>query len=428
MEQIASILNEIKSNSGRIAKEDLLKKYEDVEGLKEIFKFVYDPHITTGISKKKLSNPKGKRLLSNTTIVDDLNGLLSYLKENNTGRLWDLSTVHSFISNYDGEVYEMLESIVTKDLPIGLSRTTLNKVYGKDFIPKYSVMLSGKYEPGKIDSDSGFSVSLKLDGNRVTAFKYNDGTVKFFTRSGKLVEGLVDLEKKFEDLPSGYVYDGELIAQNPDKIHSKDLFNLTQTIVRKKGIKSGLNFIIFDLLPITEFNEGISKKVYKERLSDMNSILGNRHPDDIIQKVPIFYTGEDETKIPELLDWVESIGFEGLMINTLDGKYETKRTKSILKVKTFHTADLLCVGVKEDIRGGKCGSLTVQYKGYTVDVSGLKHELKEKFWNEPETVVGKIIEVKYFEESKNAQGGISLRFPNFVRIRDEKTVEDVSYA
>ena len=428
MEQIASVLNEIKSSSGRIAKEDLLKKYEDVEGLKEIFKFVYDPMITTGISKKKLSNPKGKKLLANTTIVENLNELLNYLKENNTGRLWDLSTVHSFIGNYDGEVYEMLESIVTKDLPIGLSRTTLNKVYGKDFIPKYSVMLAGKYEPGKIDSDEGFSISLKLDGNRVTAFKHNDGTVKFFTRSGKLVEGLVDLEKKFEELPSGYVYDGELIAQNPDKIHSKDLFNLTQTIVRKKGIKSGLNFIIFDLLPITEFNEGISKKVYKERLSDMNSILGNRHPNDIIQKVPIFYTGEDETKIPELLDWVESIGFEGLMINTLDGKYETKRSKSILKVKSWHTADLLCVGVKEDLRGGKCGSLTVQYKGYTVDVSGLKHELKEKFWNEPETVVGKIIEVKYFEESKNAQGGKSLRFPNFVRIRDEKTVEDVSYA
>ena len=426
MEQIASILNEIKSNSGRIAKEDLLKKYEDVEGLKEIFKFVYDPHITTGISKKKLSNPKGKRLLSNTTIVDDLNDLLSYLKENNTGRLWDLSTVHSFISNYDGEVYEMLESIVTKDLPIGLSRTTLNKVYGKDFIPKYSVMLAGKYEPGKIDSDSGFSVSLKLDGNRVTAFKYNDGTVKFFTRSGKLVEGLVDLEKKFEELPSGYVYDGELLAQNPDKLPSKELFNLTQTIVRKKGIKSGLNFIIFDLLPITEFNEGISKKVYKERLLDMNALFSDRSPEDIIQKVPIFYTGDDEDKIPDLLEFVEKIGFEGLMINTLDGKYETKRTKAILKCKTFHTADLKCIGVKEDIRGGKCGSLTVEYKGFTVDVAGLKHDLKELFWEQPELVVGKLIEVKYFEESKNAQGGLSLRFPSFIRIRDDK--EEVSYA
>src|SRR5699024_6300623 len=163
---------------------------------------------------------------------------------------------------------------------------------------KYSVMLAGKYEPGKINSDEGFSISLKLDGNRVTAFKHNDGTVKFFTRSGKLVEGLVDLEKKFEELPSGYAYDGELIAQNPDKLPSKELFNLTQTIVRKKGIKSGLNFIIFDLLPITEFNEGISKKGYKERLSDMNAILSDRSPEDLIQKVPIFYTGKDENKIP----------------------------------------------------------------------------------------------------------------------------------
>src|SRR5699024_9289369 len=138
----------------------------------------------------------------------------------------------------------------------------------------------------------------------------------------------------------GYAYDGELIAENPDKLPSKELFNLTQTIVRKKGIKSGLNFIIFDLLPITEFNEGISKKVYKERLLDMNDIFSDRSPEDLIQKVPIFYTGKDENKIPELLEFVEKLGFEGLMINTLDGKYETKRTKSILKVKTFHTVDI----------------------------------------------------------------------------------------
>lgn len=426
MKQYVSIFNDIKENSGRIAKENLLKKYEDVEGLKDIFKFVYDPMIVTGLAKRKMEKEVS---LPTYSLLEDIFEAMMYVVINKSGSDQVVFSVQKFIETLDTEEEkELAKSILIKDLPIGLSRTTLNKVYGKDFIPKYSVMLAGKYEPGKIDSNEGFSVSLKLDGNRVTAFKNDDGNIEFFTRSGKQVEELHDLEKQLKDFPNGYAYDGELIAQNPDKLPSKDLFNLTQTIVRKKGIKTGLNFIIFDMLPISEFNEGISKKVYKERLSDMDSLLGNQEPDDLIQKVPVFYTGEDETKIPELLDWVESIGFEGLMINTLDGKYETKRSKSILKVKTFHTADLLCVGVKEDIRGGKCGSLTVQYKGYTVDVSGLKHELKEKFWNEPETVVGKIIEVKYFEESKNAQGGISLRFPNFVRIRDEKTIEDVSYA
>ncbi|MGG1397700.1 hypothetical protein ABE288_07695 [Bacillus salipaludis] len=84
------------------------------------------------------------------------------------------------------------------------------------------------------------------------------------------------------------------------------------------------------------------------------------------------------------------------------------------------------MGVKEDIRGGKCGSLTVIYKGYEVDVAGLKDHLKVSFWENPDQVVGKIIEVKYFEETKNANGGISLPFPSFVQIRDDK--DEVSIA
>jgi DNA ligase-1 len=59
-------------------------------------------------------------------------------------------------------------------------------------------------------------------------------------------------------------------------------------------------------------------------------------------------------------------------------------------------------------------------------VAGLKEHLKTSFWSNPEQVVGKIIEVKYKDESSNAQGGISLRFPSFIRVRDDK--DEVSYA
>ena len=422
MKEYIKILDEIKETSSRIQKEKILKDNQDNEGLKNIFRFVYDPMIVTGISKRKIE--KELDLSTSKKDFDNIFQVMDFVKSNNTGTHSVLIEIQKFLSKLDEEQQHIAKSIIIKDLPIGISRTTLNKVYGKDFIKKYSVMLAGKYNKDKHDLSKGYSLSLKLDGNRVTAFNTSNG-VKFFTRSGKQIEDLVELEEEFKKLPQGMVYDGELLAVNNDNLQSKDLFNKTQTIVRKKGQKRDLDMIIFDLLPIEEFEDGKSKKDYQQRMIDLDKILTNTPYLKHLKKVPIFYTGNDSSMINYYLDRVTEDGEEGLMINLLDGKYETKRSNSLLKVKEFTTLDLRCIGIKEDIRGNKCGSITVDYKGYKVDVSGLKNDDKIRFWENPDLVIGKIIEVKYKDESKNASGGLSLRHPNFIRIRDDK--DEVSY-
>ena len=35
--------------------------------------------------------------------------------------------------------------------------------------------------------------------------------------------------------------------------------------------------------------------------------------------------------------------------------------------------------------------------------------------------MGKIVEIQYFEESENQSGGLSLRFPVYLRMRLDKT-------
>jgi DNA ligase-1 len=39
-------------------------------------------------------------------------------------------------------------------------------------------------------------------------------------------------------------------------------------------------------------------------------------------------------------------------------------------------------------------------------------------------IIGKIVEVQYFEETTNADGGISLRFPVFKDFRPDKLTPD----
>jgi DNA ligase-1 len=99
-----------------------------------------------------------------------------------------------------------------------------------------------------------------------------------------------------------------------------------------------------------------------------------------------------------------------------------------MKVKKMNTLDLEVIGYEEGSGRlkGTLGALLVRYKdGNTVKVgSGFTDELRALIWLEPLDMIGKIIEVQYFEETTNADGGISLRFPVFKDFRTDKLVAD----
>lgn len=426
MKQFVEIFREIKSDNSKLFKEEVLKRNKDNHEFKDILKFVYDPMITTGLAKRKIE----KEISLDPTIeIEDIFQAMSYVRKYNTGSDLIVKNIQNFLSILDEDEEELAKSILIKDLPIGISSTTINKAYGKDFIKKYSVMLADRFEHREKDVKGDFAITLKLDGLRATVFNEENG-ITIMARSGKLIEGLVELEKEFSLLPKGMVYDGELIAENEDNLDSKDLFRVTQSLVRTKGNKYGVNFVMFDALPIEEFNNGKSLLNYKERTEKMDEIfsINKTVENERIQRVPTYYIGNDKTKIPEFLTKVTSEGFEGLMVNTLDGIYETRRSKSLLKVKQFYTVDLQVKDIVEHSRGGRLGSVIVDYKGNNVQVgSGFNDKDREYFWKNKEELIGNIIEVQYFEESTNSVNDeVSLRFPVFIRTRFDK--DEVSYS
>lgn len=415
MYNVKEILDKIASTSSRNEKETILKQNKDNELLKEVLQFVYNPFIVTGLSDKKM---KKNPLFRHPIMIDNI---MDYLKENNTGTDVDIYRVKSFIQQQPQELQGSYYSIVTKNLKIGVTAKTINKILGKGFIPEFNVMLADKYADHE-SKVKDFIITEKLDGIRNVLIKEN-GKIKMFSRQGQVVEGLNDIEIEADKLLDNYVYDGELLLRNDKNLNSADLYRATVKEVRKDGVKKNVEFYVFDMLPLDEFVSGKSKEGCFDRKAKLFNVL-NTLGLTWIKGLPNLYVGDDKSEIARLLSEVEEQGKEGLMLNTIDGIYECKRSKNLLKVKSMQTVDLRLIGFEEGTGKyvGKLGRINVEYKGNTVGVgSGFSDEERIEIWNNQEKYLGKIAEIQFFEETKNQNDDkLSLRFPVWKGIRFDK--------
>lgn len=426
------ILQDINNAVGK-EKLEVMKSHKDNETLKDVLHFVYNPRIVTGISEKKLS----KQINPQQSFIEDdvitINELMEYLQVHNTGRDYDLLLVQNYLSKVSDLELDMTKAIVLKDLPIGISASTINKAW-PNLVPVFKLMKGKKYEAKDINVP--FTLSLKLDGNSATVFNLEDETY-ILSRSGAVMQGLEHIENYYrENFPLGYVYCGEILAYNTDFLTHSDLFRLSNGIINstKSDQKSETQHIVFDRVPYTEYQSGKFTEPFSERRDDIIELFKKYKPYEShhynlpVMRVPYFQRGiTDNELISSELQKVNLDGLEGLMLNFDDDVYKFGPAKGLQKVKEFYTMDLLVVDLVEHVRGGKVGSLVVQYKDNIVGVSGIEDVLRTSWWNSPFDIIGKVVEVGYFRKSKDKNGKESLQFPSFVRIRHDKTAEDISY-
>ena len=140
-----------------------------------------------------------------------------------------------------------------------------------------------------------------------------------------------------------------------------------------------------------------------------------------VEIVKMVYEGTDQTQIMKWLDYAVEQGWEGLMLNK-DATYKCKRTTDLIKIKKFYSMDLPVVAVVEGEGRlkGTLGALVVQYKENTVNVgSGFDDATRRSLWNQRDELIGRIMEVKYKEISKDKKTGLeSLQFPIYMGMRE----------
>lgn len=435
--QITKALKELSGISSNLQKIEWLKNYND-EDLKDVFKWYFDSSKITGIAEKKFE----KKIVNNiftsfkpcelVTIQDSF----KYFEEHNTGTDDDIQQMKYFMDNIclTDEEKECFKKLVCKNYPMGVDYKTINKVY-PNLVPCYEVMLADKYldlnenKKNKLFTKGrAFCIQEKLDGFRCTAWKEN-GVVKLISRQGKLITGLVDIEKAIKDLPlDNFVLDGELLLTDRENVPSKMQYKATSKIVSTKDEeKHGITLNVFDIIGIPHWNKKSNTPDYETRYTHLISNIGDRC-EPFIKIVPNIVVTDDISKIDRCLKHAQKMNWEGVMVRFMDSKYEWKRSDNLLKVKPMQEMDVIIKDYEEgsnsytgmlgaficEIDHPKFGNIKTKVGG------GYSEDERKLFWKNRDKMIGRVISIQYFEVTESSSTNQkSVRFPEFLELKEE---------
>ena len=325
-----------------------------------------------------------------------------------------IAMVNAFI-NMNEEYEDLIFSIIDRNMELRASASVINKVI-PNCIPTFDVALATKYEPKFCDFETEeWLASRKLDGVRCIIRKEGD-KVTAYSRQGN---EFTTIQKVLDDvkLMSGdFVLDGEICLM--DENGNEDFQGIMKQIKRKDHTIDNPKYVIFDYLSLKEFDTKEGDIKLSERIEELK---GEIYHDGYYDTLSILEQDfvQDEANLGYRIEEAQRKGYEGIMLRKNVG-YEGKRSKNLLKCKKFFDAEYEVLDVDFDthriIRDGKevkekmLSQVWIEHKGYKVAVgSGWNQAQRLQYVDG--SIVGKTITVQYFEETKNQEGGISLRFP-----------------
>lgn len=353
--------------------------------------------------------------------------------------------LQSTVADFDAESQEILCRIIDRNLKIGISWDNYLDVIGQK-ATKFEVALAENLSKVKgVDPiDGTYFISRKLDGVRCVCFVHNElktlengetimnSEVQFTSRQNKnfttLNNLIYEVQKFCETLGEGsFVLDGEVCLV--DDNDTEDFSSIMKEITRKNHTIKNPRYKVFDILTLDEFWGRVESPNFKERyekllLLKMNlladSLCGNVDHNSRIDIVTQQLVSSQEI-LNYHIDLAKEHGWEGCMLRK-NAPYKRGRTKDLLKIKDMQDAEYEVIGLETGTatynEGGHkefnvVSALKIVHKGNVVSVgSGLSKEQRLRWYEHPEEILGEIVTIQYFEETKDSKTETySLRFP-----------------
>jgi len=436
-----NIIQELESNNSRLFKEDVIMR-EVTNDNTNFFtgcRMALDPLMTYGVKQvPQRAGPDGPGLTFGE-FVD----LATDLRDRTlTGHAARDAIIEAMDQSNDLDWNGWYRRILIKDLKCGVSEKTINSVVKKTnqkdyLIPVFKCMLahdSANHEKKMVGKKF---LDNKLDGVRVITIIKN-GVVTMYSRNGKQFINFGHIEKELENLlgphgldlvsETGIVLDGEMVSSSfqalMKQVHRKDNVEATDA-----------KYALFDVLPLDEFQAGVSKLGCRERHKQLLETIPESSDNIfVVEKVEVdLDTQEGQTMFRGYNKLAVESGFEGIMIKDVDALYECKRSHYMLKAKPFIEVSLSVVDTEEGTgrNVGKLGALICEGKddGKFIRVnvgSGLSDEQRETFWTNKSSLINQIAEVRADAITKNQDSDdYSLRFPRFKTFRGFEVGEKI---
>ena len=414
------IINELESNNSRLFKEDVIEKNLTYKNFQEGLAMCLDPLVTFGVKQVPDSEKDGDGL----AWIDFKKGANLLIEREKTGHAARDLIIELMSSSTNSQWNDWYRRILIKDLRCGVSEKTVNNVAKrmdlKFRVPVFSCMLAhdGAKHPKKIKGNC--LVEYKYDGVRVIAIVMK-GKATLYSRNGKIFHNFHHIERALSKPEyNNIVFDGEVM--------SDDFQALMKQVYRKSGAKTDDAYLaLFDILPLSEFNQGRSKLTSIERKKELNKL--SKTFENVIKLVDYeiinFDDKDGQDKFSIMNKEALKKGFEGLMIKPNDNYYESKRSHAWLKIKPFIEVTLKIIDIQEGTgkHAGKLGAFSVEGsddgKFFSLSVgSGLTDDEREKYWASKDKLLGRLIEIRADAITQSIEGeNFSLRFPRFKSFR-----------
>lgn len=429
---ILEILNELAATSSKNEKIAILTREKNNDTLKAVFKAAYDPTINYYI--KKIPHVLGYN--ATETLEDALNkGLQCLSNRTHTGNsaIGFLVILLNTLSKSDAEV---LSRIIQRDLKVGCSESSANKVW-KNLIPEFPYMRCSLIKGIKFDTwkwKEGVYSQLKAD-SLYANLDVIDGVAILTSRNGNEfpIEKFPQIEAEVLALGiSGYRVNGELQVSRNGIILPRQIGNGILNSVSKGGdFEAGDTpvYSVWDVIPVASaIPKGKCSQTYTQRFNTLKTMFSNTTHINIIETRIVHSIEEAYEHYFEQL----AKGLEGTIIKNPSGTWSDNTSKDQVKLKLEVQVELR---VKGFIAGNgknastfgsllcesECGLLETGVGSGITDNDGLRDAL----FTNPNTI-DSIITVKFnnIMPPTKSNPKWSLFLPIFIEVRNDKTVAD----